>query len=124
MIREAENKRALYALNDLLVTARTMAFEKKTHELRVPSKKFESWRTSLMTSISEDPEAVRRFEAAMSAKEGGRFDEAEQLLRPLLMVYPEDAGILVSRGYVLWELGRLEDAVEKGVRAVEVGPSV
>ena len=78
MIREAKRKPALHALNDLLVRARTMAFEKAAYE-----------------SISAFLDAVEEL-PMLIAREEDLTDDYRSALEGIASTFPE-AGVALQR---------------------------
>jgi hypothetical protein len=72
MIRATENRGALQALNDLLVTARTMAFQKTPHE-RIAA--FLDALEELPTLIARDEDLTDEYRSALEGI-AARFPEA------------------------------------------------
>lgn len=72
MIREGKAKSALHALNDLLVRARTMAFEKEAHESIAA---FLDAVEELPTLIARDEDLTDEYRFALESI-AARFPEA------------------------------------------------
>lgn len=107
--------RALEASYDMeLLYTRAMLAEKLD--------RFDVLETDLQTIIEREPDNAQALNALgyTLADRTDRYDEAYEFVRRALILNPEDFYILDSMGWVLYRLGRLNEAVEYLTKAREI----
>jgi tetratricopeptide (TPR) repeat protein len=107
--------RALEASYDMeLLYTRAMLAEKLD--------RFDVLEADLQTIIEREPDNAQALNALgyTLADRTHRYDEAYEFVRRALILNPEDFYILDSMGWVLYRLGRLNEAVEYLTKAREI----